>query len=291
VRFEIKHRTEYRYAVPAIEAYLEARLLAPDTAAQTVERREMVIDPELPTSHYVDAFGNGVEFFSMTLRHERLVIENKMVVATRPVELPAEALGVRVAEARQLFASNLIDHFDYLQPSTAVPLGGPALLWARRHLGAARLLGEALVELNEAIYREFDYESGSTDNATLLATVWKQKRGVCQDFAHVMLAVLRSAGLPCRYVCGYIETDAPRVRGRLVGSVATHAWVEVLVPGMTWVALDPTNHQWCGERHVAVSFGRDSRDAAPVRGTFKGSGTQDMRVRVRMKRLRGGGNL
>ncbi len=286
MRFEITHRTEYRYAVPAIEAYLEARLLAPDTAAQTVERRKMVIDPELPTSHYVDSFGNGVEFFSMTLRHERLVIENKMVVATRPVELPMAALGVPVAEARQVFASSLIDHFDYLQPSTAVPTSGPALLWARRYLGAARPLGEALSDLNEAIYREFEYKSGSTDNSTLLATVWKQKRGVCQDFAHVMLAVLRSAGLPARYVCGYIETDAPPGR-RLVGAVATHAWVEVLVPGMTWVALDPTNHQWCGERHVAVSFGRDSRDAAPVRGTFKGSGTQDMRVKVRMKRLRG----
>ncbi len=287
MRFEIAHRTEYRYAVPAIEAYLEARLLAPDTAAQTVERRAMVTNPELPTSHYVDAFGNGVEFFSMTLRHERLVIENKMVVVTRSVELPTSALAVRVAEARQVFASNLIDHFDYLQPSTAVPVGGPALLWARRYLGGARPLGEALDELNEAVFREFKYESGSTDNSTLLATVWKQKRGVCQDFAHVMLAVLRAAGLPSRYVCGYIETDAPPGRRRLVGSVATHAWVEVLVPGLTWVALDPTNHQWCGERHVAVSFGRDSRDAAPVRGTFKGAGTQDMRVKVRMKRLRG----
>ncbi len=284
MRFEISHRTEYRYAVPAIEAYLEARLLAPDTASQFVESRAMTIDPELPTSHYLDAFGNGVEFFSMTLRHERLTIDNKMIVATRPVELPTAALAIPVAEARQVFASQLIDHFAYLQPTTAVPIGGASFLWAKRHLGAARPLGEALDELNEAIYQEFQYKSGSTDNSTLLATVWKERRGVCQDFAHVMLATLRSAGLPARYVCGYIETDAPPGR-RLVGSVATHAWVEVLVPGMTWVALDPTNHQWCGERHVAVSFGRDSRDAAPVRGTFKGSGTQDMRVRVRMRRL------
>ncbi len=285
MKFEITHRTEYRYVVPATEAYLEARLLAPDTAAQTVEHREMKTEPDLPTSHYVDAFGNGVEFFSMTLRHERLVIENKMVVKTRAVELPESALAVPVAEARQVFSQNLIDHFDYLQPTVAVPLGGAALLWASRHLGGARPLGEALGDLNEAIFRGFEYKSGSTDNSTLLATVWKRKRGVCQDFAHIMLAVLRSAGLPARYVCGYIETDAPPGRRRLVGSVATHAWVEVLVPGMTWVALDPTNDQWCGERHVAVSFGRDSRDAAPVRGTFKGSGTQDMRVKVRMRRV------
>lgn len=286
MRFEISHQTAYRYAEPAIEAYLEARLIAPDTAMQSVERRKMVIDPELPVSEYVDAFGNRVEFFSLTLRHERLVIDNRMVVETRAADLPSVALAIPVAEARQVFASNLIDHFDYLQPTLAVPMGGAAFPWAARYLGSARPLGEAIGALNEAIYKHFEYKSGSTDNSTLLATVWKQRHGVCQDFAHVMLSILRSAGLPSRYVCGYIETDAPPGQ-RLVGALATHAWVEVLVPGPNWVALDPTNNQWCGERHVAVSFGRDCRDAAPVRGTFKGASTQDMRVRVRMKRLKG----
>jgi transglutaminase-like putative cysteine protease len=273
--------------VPAIEAYLEARLIAPDTAMQSVVRRKMLIDPELPVSEYVDAFGNRVEFFSLTLRHDRLVIDNRMVVDTRAADLPAAGLAVPVAEACQMFASNLIDHFDYLQPTLAVPLGGPAFPWAKRYLGSARPLGEALGALNKAIFKHFEYKSGATDNSTLLATVWKQRHGVCQDFAHVMLSVLRSAGLPSRYVCGYIETDALPGQS-LVGAVATHAWVEVLVPGENWVALDPTNNQWCGERHVAVSFGRDCRDAAPVRGTFKGVGKQDMRVRVRMKRLKGG---
>lgn len=286
MRFEISHRTSYRYAIPATEAYLEARLIAPNTAAQTVEERKMLINPDLTTSEYIDAFENRVEFFSMTLRHERLIIDNRMIVRTHGQTLPTAALQVPVAEARQVFASNLIDHFDYLQPTLAVPIGGPAHLWAKRHLGAARPLGEALGSLNTAIFEYFEYKSGSTDNSTLLATVWKQRKGVCQDFAHVMLSILRSAGLPARYVCGYIETDAPPGR-RLIGAVATHAWVEVLVPGMSWVALDPTNNQWCGERHVSVSFGRDCRDAAPVRGTFKGSGTQDMRVGVRMKRVRG----
>jgi transglutaminase-like putative cysteine protease len=97
-----------------------------------------------------------------------------------------------------------------------------------------------------------------------------------------MLSVLRTAGLPARYVCGYIETDGP---GKLVGSIATHAWVEVMLPGLQWVAIDPTNDQWCGERHITVALGRDFEDASPVRGTFKGSGTQSMKVRVTMKRL------
>ena len=124
--------------------------------------------------------------------------------------------------------------------------------------------------------------------------MWEQKKGVCQDFTHVMLSVLRTAGLPARYVCGYIEAVAPpsasaanpigRAGRTLVGAIATHAWVEVLVPGMEWVALDPTNKQWCGERHITVSRGRDFRDATPVRGTFKGTGKQNMKVKVFVRR-------
>ncbi|MBV9128080.1 MAG: transglutaminase family protein [Verrucomicrobia bacterium] len=135
-----------------------------------------------------------------------------------------------------------------------------------------------------------------TSNSTPLHEIWKNKKGVCQDFAHIMLSVLRTAGLPARYVCGYIEAVAPpsasadnELPGRgssrtLVGAIATHAWVEVMVPGMTWVALDPTNDQWCGERHVTVARGRDFRDTTPVRGTFKGSGKQNMKVKVFMRR-------
>jgi transglutaminase-like putative cysteine protease len=145
-------------------------------------------------------------------------------------------------------------------------------------------LRDALGALTGAIHRGFRYVSGATDNWTPLSKIWKARAGVCQDFAHIMISVLRTAGLPARYVCGYIETDPPKGGRRLVGAVATHAWVEALVPGMQWVALDPTNDQWCGERHVAVSFGRDFADATPLRGTFKGSGGQKMNVKVVMKR-------
>lgn len=288
MEFEIRHTTDYRYEAPAIEAYLEARLTPPDTVRQTVLEHRVEIVPELPTSRYVDSFGNPVDFFSMTLRHERLSITNRLRVETRDVPGPVEAMGVSVAEARQLFASVLIDYFDYLQPTAAVPTGGPASTLARQLLKPGVALGAAVEALNSTIYRDFKYMPGSTDNSTPLCDVWKSRRGVCQDYAHVMLSVLRTAGLPARYVCGYIETAPPRSPDgrRLVGSVATHAWVEVLVPGLEWIAFDPTNNRMCGEQHVAVSFGRDSRDAAPVRGTFKGSGGQEMKVRVNMKRSR-----
>ena len=288
MRFEISHSTDYRYQVPAIEAYLEARLTPPETASQHILEHRLETTPELPLTHYTDTFGNPVSFLSHTLRHDRLSIRNTLLVETREPMLPGEALAVPVAEARQLFSSVLLDYFDYLQPTQNVPVGGLAANWARQHLKPGTSLRDALESLNSAIYRGFVYHPGTTDNSTPLPEVWKSKRGVCQDFAHIMLSVLRTAGLPSRYVCGYIETDPPRSASgrRLVGAVATHAWVEVLAPGQQWVALDPTNNRWCAGQHVAVSFGRDSRDAAPVRGTFKGSGKQAMKVRVIMRRSR-----
>jgi transglutaminase-like putative cysteine protease len=289
MRFEISHSTEYRYKGSAIEAYLEARLTPPETATQHIVSHAIEIAPNLPMTHYTDTFGNPVSFFSHVLRHDRLSIRNRVVVETCEPRLPAEALEIPVAEARQLFSSVLLDYFDYLQPTQNVPVGGQAATWAREHLGPGVSLRRGLESLNSAIHREFSYRPGTTDNSTPLPEVWAAKRGVCQDFAHVMLSVLRTAGLPARYVCGYIETDPPRSAAgrRLVGAVATHAWVEALVPGLEWVALDPTNNRWCAEQHVSVSFGRDNRDAAPVRGTFKGGGGQVMKVRVNMRRTRG----
>src|SRR5207249_976775 len=115
-----------------------------------------------------------------------------------------------------------------------------AVQWARKFLRGDAPVGEAVQRLNEAIHTEFKYKSGTTENSTPVATIWKQRTGVCQDFAHVGLSILRTAGLPARYVCGYIETNPPRrangTPARMIGAVATHAWIEVLVPGMVWVA-------------------------------------------------------
>ncbi|MEQ1862496.1 MAG: transglutaminase family protein [Chthoniobacteraceae bacterium] len=287
MEFEVNHITAYRYAQPAAEAYGEARLTPRDRPSQTVLSHKLVIDPEVAVSSYDDHFGNRVDFFSVPFRHRHLAISNQMIVRTHPLPLPAEALDLSIQESRQILSSALTDIFDYLQPTRVVETGREAVAWARKYLRGDRPLGTALQELNEAIHREFTYESGSTENSTPLATVWKQRRGVCQDFAHVGLSILRTAGVPARYVCGYIETAPPEGSRRLVGDVATHAWIEVLVPGMTWVAIDPTNRKWIDERYVAVSFGRDFRDATPLRGTFKGNVGQAMRVRVSMKRRNG----
>lgn len=287
MRFEIIHRTDYRYQHPASEACIEARLTPPERPSQNVVAHKIVFSPDAPVSCYRDYFGNPAVCYSIVKRHERLTVENRLSVQTATPRLPSGALGLNVGEARQIFSSMMPDVFDYLHGTEAVPTGGEAVRWGARLLRSDATLREGIEKLNWAIHREFKYSSGATDNWTPLAAIWKARAGVCQDFAHVMLSVLRTAGLPARYVCGYIETDTPGRGAGLIGAVATHAWVEVLLPGMDWVGLDPTNNQWCGERHVAVSFGRDFSDATPVRGTFKGSGGQKMSVHVRMRRKEG----
>jgi transglutaminase-like putative cysteine protease len=289
MEFEIRHRTTYAYPSPAAEAYVEARLTPPQRSTQSILEHRLAITPATRTSRYPDHFGNTVDFFSLPFRHEELAIENHLIVRTVPPDPPADGLALPIQEVRQIFNSSLTDVFELLQPTPLVDLGGEAFQWARRWLPSATPLGEALDRLNAAIHETFQYASGSTDASTPLDTVWKQRRGVCQDFAHVALSILRTAGLPSRYVCGYIETDAARdasgsTARRLVGATATHAWVEVLVPGQSWLALDPTNRQRVDDRYVAVSFGRDARDASPVRGTFKGIGGQKLSVAIQVRR-------
>lgn len=290
MEFEITHSTTYSYGHPAAEAYGEARLTPPNTPSQQILSHKISIDPNADFSSYTDYFGNKVHFFSLPFRHKNLVLKNELRARTAPTQISQQSLDLTVAEARQILASAVTDIFEYLQPTEVVEPCKQSLEWARSFLYSNALLGEALTKLNKAIYEHFQYTQGATDHSTPLSEIWKERKGVCQDFAHVALSILRTAGLPARYVCGYIETDSAAAAPidtppTLIGAVATHAWVEVLLPGMTWAALDPTNRQWVNERYVSVSFGRDSRDAAPLRGTFKGSGGQSMEVQVVMRRV------
>lgn len=286
--FEITHVTDYTYSHPAAEAYGEARLTPPDLPAQTVLSHEIVLDPVTKLSSYTDFFGNIVHFFSLPYRHKKLLVTNRAVVETRRLESPEASLELSVEEARQIFSSSLTDVFAYLQGTDSVRLGQEAVPWARKHLRGDMSLGRGIRSLMEAIHSTFEYKKGSTNTSTTMKELWRSHRGVCQDFAHIGLSVLRTAGLPARYVCGYIESGYGTARRpSLTGALATHAWVEVLVPGMEWVAFDPTNNKWCDDQYITVSFGRDFRDATPLRGTFKGSGGQTMKVKVFVKRKNG----
>lgn len=286
---EVTHITAYTYGHPAAEAYCEVRLTPPNLPGQTVLSHSIEIDPVTNVSDYVDYFGNRVQFFSLPYRHKKLVVTNRAVIETQDVGQPDAALGLSVEEARQIFSSALPEIFAYLQATETVTLGQQAVPWVRKYLRGDVTLREGLTRLNEAIHESFEYKKGSTTNATTLKELWRSGRGVCQDLAHVGLSVLRTAGLPARYVCGYIDAGGPAGSRRpgLTGALATHAWIEVLLPGLNWVAFDPTNRKWCNDQYVAVSFGRDFRDATPLRGTFKGSGGQSMKVKVYVKRRNG----
>lgn len=285
MRFRITHQTEYHYRVPASESYAELRVNPSSDFHQRVVKRRLEIKPDTRIHSYTDHFGNHVEFFSIPFRHNRLIVRSHAEIETFPVQPPDSVLQVSVAEARQILNSRLLKIYTFLQPSTHVPLHKVLLPLRKNFFSHDQPLGDSLHELNRWIFGNFKYKSGVTDVSTPLDEVIRQRKGVCQDFAHLMISILRTYGLPARYVSGYIESHDPTQKApSLIGAAASHAWVEVCLPGGFWWGLDPTNNQVAGERHVRVAVGRDYRDVAPLRGTYKGAQDQKLEVMVSVKR-------
>jgi len=286
MHFRLNHTTEYRYAQPASESIGELRLWPQDGPGQRILSRRLVLQPEAPVSAYCDYFGNQVEVFHLPFRHAslRVTAEAEVETFTGPdLSLP---LAVSCAEARQILHGLPPRAREWTLPTALVPTEGILARVRQRFFVPARPLGEALRALNSWIFSQFTYRPGVTDVTTPVRTLLDRRQGVCQDFAHLMLAILRAHGFPARYVSGYIEAlDPTRPGGSgLIGAAASHAWVEVLLPGGHWWGLDPTNNQPAGERHIRIATGRDYNDAAPLRGTFKGASNQRLQVIVNLRR-------
>lgn len=290
--FHLNHRTRYLYADEASESFMEARLTPVTDERQRLLSRTFSTTPAGRVTRYTDYFGNAVESFAIAHRHDKLVVESRSVVETIPWSPPRAATEISVSEARQIYRGDRLALYEFLMPSPAVALSAAVNRLANQFFKPASPLGEALLRLNRWVKTEFAYKPGSTRIDTPVAQVLAQKAGVCQDFAQVMIAVLRSAEIPARYVTGYIETETQRLaaesgrpaRAALVGSAESHAWVEACLPGGFWWPLDPTNDCVAGERHVKVSIGRDYLDATPTRGVFKGTNTKELTVSVKMIR-------
>jgi transglutaminase-like putative cysteine protease len=239
---------------------------------------------------WVDAFGNPVDAFTIAAPHDELdVVSTSTVDVTIPdvpdIDTPWEVVMGRLAAS---FAAEDVDAQLFALSSPFVPALFELHTLARHAFVTGRPFGEALRALTQEIHGRFAFDPQFSDVSTPLEDVIAHRRGVCQDFAHLMIGVLRSAGFAARYVSGYIETDPPPGEVKLVGSDASHAWCSVYVPAFGWIDADPTNDQIPPRRHVTVAWGRDYGDVAPLRGVVLGPSTsQEMQVEVDVMRLDG----
>lgn len=292
-RLSVVHETEYHYDYPVEMAQHVACLRPLSDAAQTLRVFEMSVAP-VPGQHStkVDAFGNSRAYFSLSAPHTELLVTARSEVevlsrydegldlsTTLPMAQVVEQLTYR-AKAPFVAAS------EFAYASAYVPLHEALRKYAEESLHPARPLGEAVVELMQRVHRDFRYAPLTTDISTPILEVFDKRQGVCQDFAHVMLGCLRACGLAGRYVSGYLLTEPPPGKPRLVGADASHAWLSVWCPGLQakragqWLDLDPTNDCLPGVNHIRVAHGRDFGDVTPLRGVIRGGGEHTLSVRV-----------
>jgi transglutaminase-like putative cysteine protease len=302
MNFEIVHTTEYEYSELATESFSELRVRPRNTMRQVVLTHLTEVNPRVALESFQDYYGNWVETLSVPFRHKKLVVTSKTRVQTRNFVDLLAGLDLSVSESVHLLFSKRRELFDFLIPSYYSPFIPEIEELTAQLLPKRMPFGEALLHLNDHIYKNYKYEPGTTNVGTPVLDVIKNKRGVCQDFAHLMIAIIRAAGLPARYVSGYLETDEqatlsaeahqeinrtgmPNISRQLRGGAASHAWVEVYTPSGHWVGLDPTNNIPEGERHVQIGVGRDYSDVPPMRGVFKGARQQFLSVQVLVSRL------
>lgn len=284
--YDVRHETAYTYATPVPYGRHLARMLPVDRPGQRVLAAALTIDP--PPAEWEDGrdfFDNAVSRVVLDVPHEKLVltVRARIELERRPAAV-ADATPTVAAVRRAAFAS---DDFGPRAPvhqlyaSRIVSLPSAIRDYAAESCPDDRPILAAASELMSRIHADFVYEPGATDVKTLPLMAFEMRRGVCQDFAHVMIAGLRGLGIPAAYVSGYLRTTPPPGRPRLEGADATHAWVSVWCgEAVGWVDLDPTNDMPTGEDHLTIAVGRDYADVAPVAGVIVGSGGQRLKVGV-----------
>jgi transglutaminase-like putative cysteine protease len=281
--FNIRHRTQYDYEPPVRESVMELWIQPQQSASQRLTNFAIELEPAAQLFSYTDFFGNAVYHFDVPQAHDRLMIESTASVESSPPTPLPDALGV---EEWDLLRGGAVQdrHFDFLRPhGFAQPTRALSAFIARHDLapmaGADPLT--ALRVLCDRLYGALDYASGVTAADSPIDHALTAGSGVCQDFAHVMIAICRSWGAPARYVSGYLFTD--RAAGDRSDPDATHAWVEVFLPSLGWIGLDPTNNHAVGERHIVVAVGRDYSDVPPTRGVYKGQSEGALTVAVSVR--------
>lgn len=283
---EVRHLTQYLYSDPVRESVMEVWMQPQRSGHQRLISFDLEVDPVAQVFSYADSFGNAVHHFDVPQPHQSLDITARAAVETQPPATLPEVLDL--SEWDRLNSNALKgDNFDFLHPH-GYARGSAALdaYVAEQDLGALRRRDplSAVRELSGRIFSSFGYEAGVTRADSPIDDVLVARKGVCQDFAHVMITICRAWGVPARYVSGYLFTD--RKAGDRSDPEATHAWVEVFLPSLRWIGFDPTNNTVAGERHIICAVGRDYSDVPPSRGVFKGETESRLAVGVSIRRAR-----
>ncbi len=281
--YRITHVTHYRYCAQVGSAYSLAHLMPGNCRRQRCLDSDIEIDPP-PRSmrHFRDYYGNTATYFDLHHDHGemRVTVHSRVDVQQLPPALDERPWELVVqAQAEAVDEQSLMAR-EFELPSPLLPSLPQSRLFAEPSFPPGRPLGECLSDLMARIHQTFRYDPGATTVATPLAQVFECQAGVCQDFAHLMIAAVRAMGLPACYFSGYLETDPPPGQPRLVGADASHAWLGVYAPALGWMEFDPTNDCTAGLKHVRLAKGRDYGDVAPLKGVVLGGGGHQVSVSV-----------
>ena len=284
-RYSVEHDTRYSYRVPVSQSWQLAHLTPCRLPWQRVVSHELAIEPAPDERHETrDSFGNGVTHFGVHGPHPLLRVRMlcEVEVSDRPDASAGRSLTWEAVRESLLDepAQDGLRAARMAEPSTLVPWSDAAFAYAMSVFGAGRDWLEAVTDLMRCIHRDFEFDADATTVTTSVDEVLMQRRGVCQDFAHVMIACLRSHGLPARYVSGYLLTQPPPGRQRLLGADVSHAWAAAWSPHHGWVEFDPTNDTLADRRYITLAVGGDFADVVPLRGVILGGRGQAMKVAV-----------
>ncbi len=280
MNISIRYLTTFTYDTEVSESHNSLRACPAETTGQRLVRYTVEVDPEARVVSHRDYWGTRVDSFGIVGRHSRLTIVADAEVETAAPPQPVE-------DGRPPSSGDGM--YEYLTPTSHVAWNGLIRDFGRDAVAGASSAVEQATAVQSAVGSMLTYETGATEVGTSVEEIFARRRGVCQDFAHLALAVYRSLGVPARYVSGYLYAadsssgEVPDDDGDL--EVATHAWVEVAIPGFGWWGLDPTNQLVAGERHVKIGHGRDYEDVTPLRGVYHGeSESGGLEATVRMSR-------
>jgi transglutaminase-like putative cysteine protease len=286
VRYRVVHETRYNYQSTVTLSQQYLHMTPRSFASQQTESHQIWVDPaEEEGVEGMDYFGNSTRHIAITAPHKTLLVHAESTVVLTPRcdleqikgTLPWETLRDAIQRGRQPAAPEVC---RYLYASPHVTCSPELEDYARISYTVGRPQLDAALELTQRIFDDFEFDDKATEISTPLEEVLAGRRGVCQDFAQLMIGCLRTLGLPARYVSGYILTHPPAGQPRMIGADASHAWVSVYCPSLGWVDFDPTNRCLVQCEHITLGWGRDFSDVTPMRGVVLGGGEQALEVQV-----------